>query len=65
MEIGKKIRELRKEFGWSQTELANKLCITQDTISLWKLNKSYSDILSVVTLAKLFNVTTDYLLGLE
>lgn len=65
MEIGKKIRELRKEFGLSQTDLAKKLCTTQDTISLWELNKSYPDILSVVSLAKIFNVTTDYLLGLE
>ena len=65
MNIGKNIRDLRKEMGISQTVLAEKLCTTQDTISLWELGKSYPDVLSLVALAKFFNVTTDYLLGLE
>lgn len=65
MSIGKNIRDLRKEMGISQTVLAEKLCTTQDTISLWELGKSYPDILSLIALAKFFNVSTDYLLGLE
>ena len=65
MEIGKKIRELRLQQKWSQTELANKLKTTQDTISLWELGKSYPDVFSVVLLCKTFNVSSDYLLGLS
>lgn len=65
MEIGKIIKELRLEQKLTQTELARILNTTQDTISLWELGKSYPDILSVIALAKLFNVTSDYLLGLE
>ena len=65
MEIGSKIRELRKEKGLSQTALAELLCTTQDTISLWELGKSYPDIIAVVELSKIFNVSSDYLLGLE
>ena len=65
MEIGKKIRELRLQKKWSQTELANKLKTTQDTISLWELGKSYPDVFSVVLLCKTFNVSSDYLLGLS
>lgn len=65
MEIGKIIKELRLEQKLTQTELAKLLNTTQDTISLWELGKSYPDILSIIALAKLFNVSSDYLLGLE
>ena len=34
MNIGRIIRELRKERGITQTELANEISTTQDTISL-------------------------------
>lgn len=64
MELGKKIKELRLQNKWTQTELAMKLNTTQDTISLWELGKSYPDVLSVVKICKLFNITSDYLLGL-
>ena len=39
MQIGKLIRELRKEKGITQTELAKEISTTQDTISLWELGK--------------------------
>ena len=65
MEIGKLIRELRKEKGITQTELAKEISTTQDTISLWELGKSYPDIINVVKLCKFFGITSDYLLGLN
>lgn len=65
MEIGKVIKELRLENKLSQTALAKKLNTTQDTISLWELGKSYPDIFAVVKLSQIFDITTDYLLGLE
>ncbi len=63
--IGSLIRELRKEKNLTQSQLAQMLQTTQDTISLWELGKSLPDILSLVKLSKLFNVSTDYLLDLE
>ncbi len=65
MQIGKLIRELRKEKGITQTELAKEISTTQDTISLWELGKSYPDVINVVKLCKFFGVTSDYLLGLN
>ena len=65
MEIGKTIKELRKDSNLSQTGLANIIGTTQDTISLWELGKSLPDINMLIKLAKYFNVSTDYLLGLE
>lgn len=65
MKINKTIKELRKEAQLSQTELAKHLNTTQDTISLWELGKSTPDAENIVKMAKLFKVSTDYLLGLE
>lgn len=65
MEMGLILKELRKEKKLTQTELANYLCTTQDTISLWELGKSYPDIPTLIKICKFFNVTSDYLLGLE
>ena len=65
MEIGKIIKELRKENNMSQTQLAKVLCTTQDTISLWELGKSMPDANNIVKLAKFFGVSADYLLGIE
>ena len=65
MNIGQTIKELRKECNMSQTELANKLFISQDTVSLWERGKSNPDIEMLIELTKIFNVSSDYLLGLE
>ncbi len=65
MEIGNVIKNLRKERKLTQMQLATLLCTSQDTISLWELNKSLPDIESLVKLAKIFDVSTDFLLGLE
>ena len=65
MNIGKTIKELRKEKGLSQTKLAELLFTSQDTISLWECEKSLPDIKSLIEMTKIFNVSADYLLGLE
>lgn len=65
MSIGKTIRELRIENGLTQSKLAELLHLSQDTVSLWELDKSLPDINSLIILSKIFGVTTDYILGLE
>ncbi|MBO5328148.1 MAG: helix-turn-helix transcriptional regulator [Clostridia bacterium] len=57
-----KFKELRKEKGLTQFELAQKLNIDQTTISKWELNKALPDTTMLLKLANLFNVSTDYLL---
>ena len=47
----------------TQTQLAELLATTQDTVSLWELGKSYPDIPSLVRLCDIFDVSADYLLG--
>lgn len=65
MKIGSIIRELRKESSMTQSQLAEKLFVSQDTISLWELDKSLPDVIAVIKMAKLFDVSTDYILGVE
>ena len=63
--LGQRINELRLAFRWSQVDLANKLNVTKQTVSNWENENIQPSIQILVRLAKLFGVTTDYLLGLE
>lgn len=63
--LGEKIRQLRKDRKLSQTQLAKILSISQDTISLWETGKSLPDANNIVAICKFFEVSADYLLGLE
>lgn len=65
MSIGEIIKSLRVENHMTQTELASLLFTSQDTISLWERNKSLPDVKSVIKMAAIFNVSTDYILGVE
>lgn len=57
------IKELRKEWGITQSDLAKIVNVTQDSISLWEMNKRVPDTQYIILLADYFNVTVDYILG--
>lgn len=61
--IGTRIKQLRKESGLTQSELGNKLGVIKQTISSWENGVSNPSNESVATMASIFNVSTDYLLG--
>lgn len=63
--IGQKISSLRRERGWTQEELSEKLNVSPQAVSKWENDISYPDITLLPQLAKLFGVTTDELLGCE
>ena len=63
--FGKILRQLRTECGLSQTDLAEKLSISQDTVSLWEREKSLPDFESIKKLAEIFDISADYLLGIK
>lgn len=65
MTIGETIRSLRVENGMTQTRLASLLFTSQDTVSLWERGKSLPDVRSVIKMSTIFNVTTDYIWGVE
>ena len=62
MIIADKIVSLRKRAGWSQEELAEKLGVTRQSVSKWEGAQSVPDMDKVVSMSRLFGVTTDYLL---
>ena len=63
--LGTWIKELRKAFGLSQVELAMRMEVTKQTISNWENENIQPSIDMLVGLSNVFNVTTDYLLGLD
>ena len=63
--LGSRIKELRKEFGLSPVELAIRMEVTKQTISNWENENIQPSVDMLVGLANVFNVTTDYLLGLD
>lgn len=63
--IGKKIKALRQEHKITQAELARILNVTRSAVALWETNKTLPDIKNIIELANVFNISTDYLLGIE
>lgn len=60
-----RLKELRQERGIGQIELAKKLEVSKGIISLWENGLREPNMYSLIKLAKYFNVTIDYLVGLE
>ena len=60
-----RIKALREARGWTQAELARRLNITRNGVNSWEQGLSMPSPACLVDLAKLFSVSTDYLLGVE
>ena len=60
-----RIKALREARGWTQAELARRMNMTRNGINSWEQGLSMLSPPSLVDLAKLFSVSTDYLLGVE
>ena len=65
MTIGNVIIELRKEQGSSQQKLADAIGVSQSTIAQIEKNRNEATASTIRKLATFFNVSADYLLGLE
>ena len=63
--IGTKIKNLRIEKKLTQKELAEKLNIGQSSICEWEKNNYEPTASAIKQLAIFFNISADYLLGLE
>lgn len=62
---GQRISYLRKRAKLSQPALANRLNVSQSTITSWENNRRNITTDDLIKVADLFSVTTDYLLGHE
>lgn len=61
--VGELICRFRTRKGWTQVELAEKLHLSEKTISKWETGGGYPDIQTLPALAALFETTVDCLLG--
>ena len=60
-----RIKALREARGWTQAELARRMSITRNGVNSWEQGLSMPSPACLVDLARLFSVSTDYLLGVE
>lgn len=58
-----RIRDLRKEKGWGQKQLAAEIRMTPQAISRYELGERGLDVELIGKLCALFGCTSDYLLG--
>lgn len=63
--IGEKIKYLRKKSNMTQEILADYLGITFQAVSRWESGICYPDLELLPSIANIFNVTTDELLGVD
>ncbi len=61
MTIGQRISELRRSFGYSQEYIAEQLQVSRQAVSKWEQDQSAPDTYNLIALAKLLNVTVEYL----
>ncbi len=63
--ISTRLLELRKERALSQAKLAKEIGVTQKAIDFWEKGINEPKVSYIVKLAYFFNVTADYILGIE
>lgn len=65
IEHSNRIKLLREKEGLTQTELGEKLEVSEQTVGSWENNISEPNIDTLIKLSKIFQVTVDYILGLS
>jgi len=63
--VAEKIKTLREKKNLTQVALAKQLGITRSSVNAWELGISVPSTQYIVELAHIFNVSTDYLLGVD
>lgn len=63
VELGRKLRELRTERKLTQQQAAQRLGVTASVVSAYENDIRQPSLEVLVKLARLYNVSTDYLLG--
>ena len=63
--VAERVKQLREQCGWTQSELAKLLGITRSSVNAWELGIYVPSTQYLVELASLFKVSTDYLLGID
>ena len=59
------IQALREQRSWTQADLAKKLGLSRASVNAWEMGISIPSTRYIVELARLFHVSTDFLLGID
>ncbi len=63
LNLGENIRKYRKRIDWTQEQLADRLGVSYQSVSRWESGNGYPDMEHLPTMARLFSVTMDDLIG--
>ena len=61
MNFSQKLQFIRKNKGFTQEALAEKLAVSRQAVAKWEYGQAYPDISNLIQISRLFNVTIDYL----
>jgi transcriptional regulator with XRE-family HTH domain len=62
LDVGQKLKNARQSANLTQEAVAEKIGVSRQTMSNWENNKSYPDIISIISLSDLYSVSLDELL---
>ncbi len=65
IKLQERLKELRKEQGLTQKQLAEKLFLDTSTVTKWETGQSEPKLETLVALAKFFNCSLDFLVGIK
>ncbi len=63
MKFGEKLSKLRKEYNYTQEQLADILGVSRQSISKWESDLAYPETDKLIKMGKLFDCSMDYLLN--
>ena len=63
LNLGAKIRELRRRYGRTQDNLADALGVSAQAVSRWETGGSYPDMEMIPAVANYFHISIDELFG--
>lgn len=63
--LADRLKTLREKAGYTQSEIARSFGISRSSVNAWEMGLSVPSTQYIVELAKKYDVSTDYLLGLE
>lgn len=65
MNFNENLRQIRKDCGMTQKDVYTKLQVSPNCYASWEQGRTQPDIESIKKLCKIFEVSADYLLGIE
>ena len=61
MIFSEKLQFIRKNHGFTQENLAEKLNVSRQAVAKWESGQAFPDIFNLIQISDLFHVTVDYL----